>query len=247
MKVKVINSKINKYAKKLKAIRYLGGKCMSCGEDNFFKLTFHHKSNKEYKLSEMKEYRWSEIEKEIKKCDLLCHNCHRELHHNINIDSWNRKAKINLLELYGSNSCFECGYNKCASSLSFHHTRYKKLTIGNITYKFRDGFDIEDDMIKKIIKEFKNCELLCVNCHLIKHCDVKFFNENIDTIVEKSFNDYELRKKIDRSLILDMYTNGMSQKEISVKLKCSKGTISDIFKELKIRKIDIKENNSSIV
>jgi uncharacterized OB-fold protein len=37
MKIKVINSKINKYAKKLKAIRYLGGKCMSCGEDNLFK------------------------------------------------------------------------------------------------------------------------------------------------------------------------------------------------------------------
>jgi hypothetical protein len=237
--MKVILSKINKYAKKLKAINYLGGECKKCGEDNLFKLTFHHRLDKEYKLSEIKEYRWSEIEKEIKKCDLLCHNCHRELHHNDNIDSWNRKAKLNLLELYGSNSCVECGYNKCTSSLSFHHTSDKNLTIGSVTYKFRDGFDVEDDMIKKIIKEFKNCELLCVNCHLSKHGDVKFFKDNFDVINKKSLSDKELRKKIDRTVILDMYKSGMSQKDISIELKCSKGTISDIFKELKIRKIPL--------
>lgn len=39
---KVERSKILRYAKKLKSINYLGGKCKKCGESNISKLTFHH-------------------------------------------------------------------------------------------------------------------------------------------------------------------------------------------------------------
>lgn len=234
--MKVAYSKINKYAKKLKAIYHLGGECKNCGEKNLFKLTFHHRYNKKYKLADIMGYRWSEIEKEISKCDLLCHNCHRELHHNENVDSWNRKAKLNLLELYGISQCEECGYNRCISSLSFHHFGKKEMTIGSLTYKLRDGYDKDDDIIKIIIKEFDSCVLLCVNCHLYKHADINFFNDNFTEIDRRSKSKKELRKKIDRDIIFNMYKNGMSQKDISIELKCSKGTISDIFKELNLRK-----------
>jgi AraC-like DNA-binding protein len=230
-----MNKKINRYAKKLKAINHLGGFCSKCGEDNFFKLTFHHKENKEYKLSEIKEYRWSIIEKEINKCDLLCHNCHREHHHIENEDSWNRKAKLNLLDLYGVNYCEECGYDKCLSSLSFHHIRNKKITIGSLTYKLKDGFSSDDMVIKSIVNEFDNCSLLCVNCHLSKHGDVKFFNDNIELIKNKSNLIKEVRSKIDRNDILIKYNSGLSQSDIAKELGCSRGTICDIFKELKIK------------
>ena len=42
--------KVLSYAKKYKAIELLGGKCEFCGEDRFFRLSFHHPDeNKEDK------------------------------------------------------------------------------------------------------------------------------------------------------------------------------------------------------
>lgn len=79
-----------------------------------------------------------------------------------------------------------------------------------------------------------------MNCHSYKHCDVNCFNENYEEIKKKSIYDKELRLKIDRDEVLNMYNSGMSQKDIISKLKCGKSTISDIFKELGIRKMDRK-------
>ncbi len=55
-------------------------KCMECGFDNPIALQFHHKNpkNKKYTVSIMvsQGYPIETIEKEIKKCDILCANCH---------------------------------------------------------------------------------------------------------------------------------------------------------------------------
>lgn len=227
-------SKINKYSKKLKAIRHLGGKC-KCGEDNLFKLTFHHRDNKEYKLSNIRDHRWSKIKNEIEKCELLCHNCHRELHHNDTENSWNRKAKINLLELYGNKSCEECGYDKCISSLSFHHIDDKEITIGNLTSKFRDGYNEDDDLVRKVVNELNKCILLCTNCHFYKHANVDFFEKNKEAIYERSLNIKEIQSKIDRNLVKNLYLSGLNGKQIAEKISSSKGTISDILKELGLK------------
>lgn len=75
------SSKILDYAKKYKAIQILGGKCQKCGEDRFFRLSFHHiTDDKESRINALKGYRWEILEKEVKKCILLCHNCHQEEH-----------------------------------------------------------------------------------------------------------------------------------------------------------------------
>jgi len=60
-------------------------KCVKCGEDRWYCLDFHHK-NPDTKLYEIADMPWqgmpkSTILKEINKCDTLCANCHRELHH----------------------------------------------------------------------------------------------------------------------------------------------------------------------
>lgn len=71
---------------KLKSIEYLGGRCEICGYNKCPEaLDFHHKdpTTKEFGLGSFKIKNWEKIKKELDKCQLLCANCHRELHHKI--------------------------------------------------------------------------------------------------------------------------------------------------------------------
>lgn len=69
--------------KRLKAINLLGGKCSSCGYDKYSgALDLHHRDprEKDVKFRSMRSWSWERIVEEIKKCDLLCKNCHAERH-----------------------------------------------------------------------------------------------------------------------------------------------------------------------
>jgi predicted HNH restriction endonuclease len=67
-----------------KAIEYKGGKCEKCGYNKCNNaLEFHHLDPKikEFGISEKGYTRsWKSIEKELNCCQLLCANCHREVH-----------------------------------------------------------------------------------------------------------------------------------------------------------------------
>jgi len=68
---------------KLKAINLFQGKCSICGYNkNIAAMEFHHinPEYKEYSWTKMRLLKWGEIVEELKKCVLLCSNCHRELH-----------------------------------------------------------------------------------------------------------------------------------------------------------------------
>lgn len=68
---------------KLKCISFMGGKCSVCSYDRCPEaLDFHHidPSTKSFEISGRMSKRWSVIEDELKKCVLLCANCHREEH-----------------------------------------------------------------------------------------------------------------------------------------------------------------------
>lgn len=70
---------------KLLAIEHLGGKCSRCGYDRCVQaLSFHHKNpnDKLFGISAKGITRsWASVQKEIDKCELLCANCHMEIHH----------------------------------------------------------------------------------------------------------------------------------------------------------------------
>ncbi len=57
--------------------------CSSCGESRYWLLDFHHTdpSKKEIRVSAMKSYKKEKILEEIDKCEVLCANCHRDLHY----------------------------------------------------------------------------------------------------------------------------------------------------------------------
>lgn len=89
---------IRRYKIKLKALTYLGGKCVECEYDeNISCLDFHHinPNDKVHNLGAniITTKKWVEIERELNKCIILCANCHRKKHSNYN----NPKFQIAIL------------------------------------------------------------------------------------------------------------------------------------------------------
>ena len=64
--------------------RYKSGlKCVKCGENHVATIDFHHRiGEKENGVSKMVAdgYSIERILKELKKCEVLCSNCHRKIH-----------------------------------------------------------------------------------------------------------------------------------------------------------------------
>jgi len=70
---------IRKWFEKYKS----GLKCAICSESHPATIDFHHKSGKkEFAVGYMafNGYSIKRIEKELKKCEVLCANCHRKAH-----------------------------------------------------------------------------------------------------------------------------------------------------------------------
>lgn len=78
------HQKRRSYLNKLKAIKMKGGKCQECGEERLPTLCFHHRdpSQKEINLvgRAFGSKTWDSLKEEVDKCDLLCNNCHLNLH-----------------------------------------------------------------------------------------------------------------------------------------------------------------------
>lgn len=76
----------HRYNKKTKLKNSVGGKCQICGYDKYQgALHFHHidPAQKKFIISDAtarKKYSQEDIEAEIKKCVLVCANCHAEIH-----------------------------------------------------------------------------------------------------------------------------------------------------------------------
>ena len=68
--------------KRIEAKHFLGGACQTCGYNRCLNaLDFHHVGDKEHTISKMYlNQPLSKILQEVKKCMLLCANCHREHH-----------------------------------------------------------------------------------------------------------------------------------------------------------------------
>lgn len=64
-------------------INYGGGQCKNCGYNKCLQaLEFHHRdpSEKELNISRIRSLN-AQTKQELDKCDLLCSNCHREVHY----------------------------------------------------------------------------------------------------------------------------------------------------------------------
>ena len=215
----------NKWAKKIKAINLLGGKCEECGNSSIFVLEFHHLQDKENGLSRLINGRWSEIEREMKKCKLLCSNCHAEFH--CNLEERQSKLKNNLLIEIQRLKCEKCGYRgKNLASLDFHHKEKedKKFVISSVINR-NISVPVQD-----LYNEIEKCEVVCRNCHREQHIDTKRFYDSQKSMDKMFFEIREKQKPIDKNVVRKMLEDNYKQIEIARKLGCCKSTICEIIK-----------------
>lgn len=71
---------------KRKAIEYKGGKCVRCGYHGFYgALEFHHidpkSKTRDIGTQRKQNLQFEDWKEELDKCELVCANCHREIHH----------------------------------------------------------------------------------------------------------------------------------------------------------------------
>ncbi len=75
----------NKFKKQ--CVEYKGSKCEVCGYDKYIgALEFHHLDplKKDIQISAIRARTFNnKIKKELDKCQILCCNCHRELHYKL--------------------------------------------------------------------------------------------------------------------------------------------------------------------
>lgn len=80
------NQKERAISRKKELVELLGGKCEKCGyHENYAALEFHHinPDNKKFQLDSrhLSNTSMDLIIEEAKKCQLLCSNCHKEIHY----------------------------------------------------------------------------------------------------------------------------------------------------------------------
>ena len=73
----------SRHARKRRCVEYKGGRCAVCGYDRCLEaLTFHHRQSgtKLFTISGSHSRSWKSVQQELDKCDLVCQNCHHEIH-----------------------------------------------------------------------------------------------------------------------------------------------------------------------
>lgn len=72
------------------SVEYKGGKCEKCGYDKCIgALEFHHidPTKKDFGIAEKgRTMSWERTKLELDKCIMVCANCHREIHEELNKD-----------------------------------------------------------------------------------------------------------------------------------------------------------------
>ena len=107
---------------KKRLLYIMGDKCCICGYDKCTSaLEFHHKdpSQKDFTLGENANMGFEKAKEEIKKCILVCANCHREIHQfDINVDEYEcynetkaqeKSEEVEALKTHKVTYCKDCG------------------------------------------------------------------------------------------------------------------------------------------
>lgn len=169
---KKVDERNKKYRAKILAIyRNLKSKleCKVCGEKHIYCLEFHHKDRALKKDTVSRLLNNGSIEaviNEMKKCDVLCSNCHRKIHHKDRIEKllhYNGKLSIRkkrALWFVGLKSKFKCKIcnEKDVACLDFHHKTKDKVKDVSILVS-------EAASEQRILTEIEKCEAICSNCH----------------------------------------------------------------------------------
>jgi hypothetical protein len=223
---KLENQYALRWAKKIKAIDLLGGACEVCGLSDQILIEFHHEKDKNKIFNQLRHLRWSLLETEIKKCKLLCGNCHQKHHYSTKSNSLYFDFKSKLLSIIDVQAC-RCG-ESFLGCLEFHHVvDNKEFIISDYIRKFR--------LSHELLSEIKKCDVLCRNCHKKEHFDYEKHQCLIPLIKRKVINYIETNKPVNRQEISRLYSKGFSNVEIARKLECAKSTVTYALQQLSVK------------
>lgn len=151
-----------------------------CGETRIECLMFHHKNEeqKEFNISESLSGNLTnaEILNEIRKCVVVCSNCHADIHGSrlrelilinraVAVLAYGRQPVENIEyidSVLRSSGCVICG-DRNVRHLCFHH-KDKETKMFNIA-----GGSYSNRSIITLQNEVQKCEVMCENCHRVKH------------------------------------------------------------------------------
>lgn len=197
-----------RWAKRLRAYNELGGKCNTCGEDNLFKLHFHHKdpTEKEFNLSKITAHvPWPLIKSEIDKCILLCANCHQDFH--------SQDSQIKFKELYDK-------------------ILEKSKIVENISRP-----QLDSDYIYKLLKERKSIAQISKIIGKEPSSILPIARSLQDKYGEKLFltrEEYNKDKqKINQEELVELVKKGESVKNIAKRFDSAMSTVYNLIRQLK--------------
>lgn len=145
-----------RYNLKEELVKYKGGKCEICGYNKCYAaLEFHHKdpNEKDFGLASKGYTRnIEECKKEVDKCILVCANCHREIH-----DEINKKNIFGNVQTYEEkiiNDMSYTRYNRKRSKISIDKEYVLSLINENYTQKeISKILNISWATLKRFLKE----------------------------------------------------------------------------------------------
>jgi hypothetical protein len=204
-------------------------------------LEFHHNKEKKFKLSKKLSFKWknisAEIAEELKKCTVMCRNCHQTIHTDISFFIKNKDAIIekskNLTDKNRVNSkeivlLGRQGFNKyeIAKRLKCSHVRVFEILKSNNLIK--NNFISEEE--KNKIKELRISGLTGFEIH-------KLTNRS-ESSIEKILRVNKLNQNIkylseeEKNKIKELRISGLKKFEIYKIFNRSKSAIEKVLKDL---------------
>ena len=130
-----------KHDKKKAVVDALGGRCIKCGYNKCLDaLEFHHRGGvtKEAAVSRLLRKSFELVMVEARKCDLLCANCHRELHAELRPpmpdSTWRKRSKeVKHGTVAGAKKCGPPACQQCKDARNKAQREYrakKKIDMG---------------------------------------------------------------------------------------------------------------------
>jgi hypothetical protein len=161
--------------RKIEAMKLFDSKCCKCGYcKNYAALEFHHidPREKDFNWNKTRELSWEKIIEELKKCVLLCSNCHREEHWPDAVfekyEGLKIKTRLNHKEITPTGNCPQCGVDVyrtkyCSVTCSTFAKRkterpskneLKKLLEENACVKVASMYGVSDNAVRKWAKQY---------------------------------------------------------------------------------------------
>ncbi|SDC70648.1 hypothetical protein SAMN05192552_1006144 [Natrinema hispanicum] len=137
--------------------------CSQCNIETIACLDFHHvdETTKKMAVGRMVTFGYGKdaLRDEIRKCTVLCANCHRNKHYTPPQRERKRWVHAQKRDMGG---CVRCEESNPAC-LDFHHNNDKRATVAEL---------LSDNRSKdRIRSEINRCTVLCANCHRMEHYD----------------------------------------------------------------------------